>query len=102
MHRQGLLRAVLCLDQKCTGAGCVAEFPIDQGQLDRPLRSVADAHEEGCGVVGIGFGPSRQQQLVGCSGTFRFARSFAVTARGQDLRVNVRRYSGSSEIRAAA
>ena len=39
-------------------------------------------------MVGIGFGPTRQQQLVRCSGTFRFAPSFAVATRGQDLRVD--------------
>ena len=87
LHRRNLLRVAQRLGQKTARAGCVAEFPIGQGQLDRTLRSVADAHEEGCRMVGIGFGPSRQQQLIGCSGTFRFDRSFAVATRGQDLRV---------------
>ena len=73
---------------KAARAGRVAEFPIGPGQVDSTLRPVAEAHEERRGMVGIGFGPSRQQRLVGRGCTFRFARSFAVTACGQDLRVD--------------
>ena len=36
-------------------------------------------------MVGVGFGPSSEQQLIRCCGTFRFARRFAVTTRGEDL-----------------
>ena len=86
-HRD-LLRVTQCPGQKAARARRVAEFPVGQGELDRALRSVADAHEEGRRVVGIGFGPSRQQQLVRCSGTFRFACRLAVAARGQNLRIN--------------
>jgi hypothetical protein len=45
------------LRQKTARPWCVAEFPIRRGQLDRKLRPVADAHEERCGMVGIGFRP---------------------------------------------
>ena len=75
--------------QKTARAWRVAELPIRRSKLDSELRAVADAHEEGRRVVGIGFGPSREQQFILCCCTFRFARGrFVLTTRGQDLRID--------------
>jgi hypothetical protein len=50
-------RTALRLGQKTARAWCVAKFPIREGQLNSALWPVADSHEKGCGMIGIGFGP---------------------------------------------
>ena len=67
----------------------VAELPVHRGKLECELRSVADSHEEGRRVVGIGFGSSCEQQLIPSCCACRFARGPGlVTPGGEDLRMD--------------
>src|ERR1700756_3276908 len=86
VHQRNLPRITQCLIQKAARARRVAEIPIGEGQLYSTLRSITHAHEEKCSVVGVGFGPSCQQQFIACCCTFRLdCSSFGVTLCSEDL-----------------
>jgi hypothetical protein len=68
---------------------CRAVSNSPRREIERALRPVANTREEGRSVFGVGFRPSRQQELIGRCCTFRFGhRRFALIKRGKDLRMN--------------
>src|ERR1700756_1947482 len=81
LDQRKLLRVAQGLRQKAAGAWRVAEFPIRRGQGYCKPRPIANAHEKGCGMVTICFGPSREQKVISRCCTFQLVRGLGVTAR---------------------